>query len=82
MYIARTDEKGQNALAELAKLGLKARYIQLDMCKADSIEKCAKQLKSECGKVDILINNAAVCLQVFVLFFTLQCTENYILNSS
>ena len=64
---ARSDDKGQEAVKELEKLGLKVSYHQLDIESQESIDNLAAYLKQKYGGLDVLINNAAVAIVVSLL---------------
>jgi NAD(P)-dependent dehydrogenase (short-subunit alcohol dehydrogenase family) len=59
---ARDLRKGEEAAAELRKEGLKARALEIDVSKSESIRKAAAQVEKDFGKLDILVNNAGVML--------------------
>ncbi|HEY2802127.1 MAG TPA: SDR family oxidoreductase [Chthoniobacterales bacterium] len=59
---ARDLRKGEEAAAELRKEGLKARPLEIDVSKSESIRKAAAQVEKDFGKLDILVNNAGVML--------------------
>ena len=62
---ARNEELGQKALKELNDAGLKnVRYHQLDIDNQQSIERFAKYIKETYQGLDVLINNAAIQLDV------------------
>jgi 3-oxoacyl-[acyl-carrier protein] reductase len=51
--------KGQSALADLAGRG-EVRFLETDITDPTSTEACARQTVEEFGRIDILINNAAI----------------------
>src|SRR5437879_10505222 len=58
---ARSNEQEANSVAREAQdLGVKALPIIADVGKRDQVEAMAKKALSEFGRVDILINNAAI----------------------
>ena len=57
---ARTIEKLKEVKAEIEKGGGKAEVIPVDLSKTDDIISLFKDIKDRFGKLDILINNAAI----------------------
>ncbi|CAF4924479.1 unnamed protein product [Pieris macdunnoughi] len=65
VYLTSRDlNRGQNAVAELNKEGLRPKYHQLDITDPKSIEKFRDYLKENYGGIDILVNNAAIAFKV------------------
>ncbi|XP_042892822.1 carbonyl reductase [NADPH] 3-like [Penaeus japonicus] len=61
VYLTARDEgRGLAAVEELKKLGLTARFHQLDIDNADSISKFTEYIKNTYGGLDVLVNNAAI----------------------
>jgi len=59
---ARTETKGLEAAEKLKNENLFAHFLVLDITQEESILHAASKVKSEFGKLDVLINNAAVSL--------------------
>lgn len=59
---ARTPSKGEQALKEIQARKPKGTlsFVQLDVTNDDSIAAAAKQIESEFGRVDVLVNNAGI----------------------
>ena len=57
---ARDVEHGSRAAAEIAADGADARFVQLDVADERSIEQAAQRIESECGCLDVLVNNAGI----------------------
>ncbi|WP_024800838.1 SDR family oxidoreductase [Nocardia sp. BMG51109] len=57
---ARNPELGQAAADKLIVGGAAARFVQLDVTDEVSITRAAARIREEFGKLDILINNAAI----------------------
>jgi NAD(P)-dependent dehydrogenase (short-subunit alcohol dehydrogenase family) len=57
---ARDPDRGAAAAAELAGLGLDARFVHLDVTDPATIEAAAELIDVEHGRLDILVNNAAI----------------------
>lgn len=57
---ARDKNKGLESIKNLEKLGLHAKFHQLDISERKSVKAFADDIKKEHGGVDVLINNAAV----------------------
>lgn len=60
---ARDEQKGVEAVAQLASENLSVHFIQLDIIDDQSINRAAEQVKLRFGKLDVLINNAAILLK-------------------
>jgi NAD(P)-dependent dehydrogenase (short-subunit alcohol dehydrogenase family) len=59
---ARRADAGEAAAAALRDEGIDAHFVQIDVTDAASIAAAAAQIEREHGRLDILINNAAVSL--------------------
>ena len=57
---ARDVERGSRAAAEIAADGADTRFVQLDVTDERSIEQAARRIESECGRLDVLVNNAGI----------------------
>ena len=56
----RNRERGEAVAAEITAAGRQARAITTDVADPDSVAAMAKAVDSEFGRIDILINNAAI----------------------
>lgn len=59
---ARSEDKGNEAVAELKAAGADAEYINVDVDDAATHTAAAKEIEEKDGRLDILINNAGVFL--------------------
>ena len=57
---SRDPAKGQAAVEKLAKEGLKASFLPLDVADVNSIRNIARVLAEKAGRVDVLVNNAGI----------------------
>jgi NAD(P)-dependent dehydrogenase (short-subunit alcohol dehydrogenase family) len=57
---ARDPGKGKKAVEELKKEGIDARTVEIDVAKAESIQRAAAEVEKEFGRLDILVNNAGM----------------------
>lgn len=60
---ARDPKKGWDAVARLKLENLSVHFIELDITKEQSIQQAFNSIKSSFGKLDVLINNAAILLK-------------------
>ena len=56
---ARDPERGREAGQMLGKDGIDARFVQLDVTDAGSVQAAAGWVEAEFGRLDVLVNNAA-----------------------
>lgn len=64
VYLTSRDfTRGQKAVEDLEKEGLKPKYHQLDITDPSSIEKLRDFLKEKYGGLDVLINNAGIAFK-------------------
>ena len=70
--IARNVDYGKKAIEELQKLGLEAKYHQLDIQNLESINKFAAYINENYGGIDVLVNNAAILVDVILNFVILK----------
>jgi NAD(P)-dependent dehydrogenase (short-subunit alcohol dehydrogenase family) len=59
---ARDPREGSSAAERLAAEGHVARALTLDVTDGATIKQLASTLRSECGRLDVLVNNAGVLL--------------------
>jgi NAD(P)-dependent dehydrogenase (short-subunit alcohol dehydrogenase family) len=57
---ARDHQNGERAAAQLANEGLQVRFQQLDVADQQSIDAAKDALDAEWGRLDVLVNNAAI----------------------
>jgi len=57
---SRNQDLGRNAIKDLEKEGLKAKYHQLDITDKSSIEKLRDYLVEKYGGLNVLVNNAGI----------------------
>ena len=63
---ARRLADAESAAEKLRSEGMLVRAVQLDITRPDDIDRVAVEIESEFGKLDILVNNAAVLLDINV----------------
>jgi NAD(P)-dependent dehydrogenase (short-subunit alcohol dehydrogenase family) len=59
---ARDEARGKEAAAALKTEGIDTHFVPLDVTREDSIAAAAASIDKEFGKLDILVNNAAVAI--------------------
>ena len=59
---ARDEARGREAAGKLRAEGLDARPIALDVTDQQTIDGAARRIETEFGRLDVLVNNAAVAL--------------------
>lgn len=57
---ARDRTRGEKAADQLAKDGVDAHFVLIDVTRPDTIASAAKQVEAQFGKLDVLVNNAGV----------------------
>ena len=57
---ARNEELGKKAAAELQAEGLDVRFVHVDLNDAKTATAAAVSIQKEFGKLDVLVNNAAI----------------------
>ncbi|ADO75784.1 SDR family oxidoreductase [Stigmatella aurantiaca] len=64
LLTARSEEKGQKAARALAEQGLPVSFLWLDVTSEQSLVQGVEYISREFGRLDILVNNAAVSLDL------------------
>jgi len=59
---ARSRERGEEACKQLQQDDLNVEFLQLDVTDETSIDQLAKELTSQIGHLDVLVNNAGILL--------------------
>jgi NAD(P)-dependent dehydrogenase (short-subunit alcohol dehydrogenase family) len=57
---ARDEARGQTAVEKLKAEGAEARFVELDVTDAGTIQRAAAWIEKEFGRLDILVNNAGI----------------------
>lgn len=60
---ARDEAKGRDAAESLRHEGLGVEFGRLDVADAESVGEFARRVKKDCGRVDVLVNNAGIMLE-------------------
>jgi NAD(P)-dependent dehydrogenase (short-subunit alcohol dehydrogenase family) len=71
---SRDEEKGQAATQQLQAQGLNVQFYPLDVTSNESSYKLAEFVRSKFGKLDVLVNNAGIYIDV-------QATSNRIVTT-
>ena len=64
--LARNPANGEEARKKLDEEGHKARFVEADLTKPDTITALKEKLVKKHGGIDILINNAGIASKVMV----------------
>lgn len=64
VVMSRDKQTGQAVAEEISGLGVKGEYIQGDVAVKDDIDRVVAQTIESFKKIDILVNNAAICRNV------------------
>ena len=78
MMVGRDEAKGAAALKEVKEFG-EAGYFKADVSNSSQIEKMVEETIQQYGRIDILVNNAAVCPTGTVLN-TSEETWDYVID--
>jgi NAD(P)-dependent dehydrogenase (short-subunit alcohol dehydrogenase family) len=57
---ARNPTTGREAADTLTREGLDVRFVELDVTRMESISAAAARIEADCGKLDVLVNNAGI----------------------
>lgn len=59
---ARNEQRGEQACNALKEKGLDVHFLTLDVTSEEDVERAARYVTSSFGRLDVLIQNAAVCI--------------------
>lgn len=54
------EQDGLNVIEEIRKIGGMAKFWKVDVSNEENVKQAIDEVKSDCGKIDILINNAGI----------------------
>jgi len=60
---SRNETKGLEALKKLEEENLKVHFAPMDIISESSVEKCFQKIKTDFGKLDVIVNNAAILMK-------------------
>ena len=60
---SRNRGRGEAAAKSLQSQGIDARFVELDLADASTIDKAAETIAAEQGRLDILVNNAGIVVE-------------------
>ena len=63
-FLARDEQRGQEAVKQLSSEGLTSIFHSLDILSEESIEKIKNFLVDQYGGLDLLVNNAGIAYKV------------------
>jgi NAD(P)-dependent dehydrogenase (short-subunit alcohol dehydrogenase family) len=63
LLTARREDKGRAACEELRAEGSEVSFLPLEVTRAESVDAVREQVERELGRLDVLVNNAAVSLE-------------------
>lgn len=66
------EEEGRQTVEELTRLGAKAKFYKINTTDGTAVQAGAQQVKSDFGRIDILINNAGITRDATLLKMTEQ----------
>lgn len=69
LLTGRSLNRGEEAAAALRSQGLRVEYLRLDVTDRDAIGEAASSVRDRFGRLDVLVNNAAVYLDEGVSVF-------------
>lgn len=70
VIIGRDEEKNEEAVSDILKMGRKAFSFSIDLINVNAIQKMMDEVGNIFGKVDILVNNAGISQTKFALDVT------------
>ncbi|MBV1932088.1 MAG: glucose 1-dehydrogenase [Porticoccaceae bacterium] len=76
--VGRNQDKIDKAVAEMEALGAKAIGVQADVSKEDDVNRMVKETTDQLGRIDILVNNAAISWGIAPEKMTLEEWDNFI----
>jgi 2-deoxy-D-gluconate 3-dehydrogenase len=74
----RNEEGLKSVKKEIDKVGVNSEYVIADMSNVEQIRKMVKDTINYFGKIDVLINNAAICIRENVVDVTEESFDNQI----
>ena len=73
LLLARSSANGEEAGKKLGEEAHKARFVEADLTKPDTITALKEKLVKEHGGIDILVNNAGMAFKVSITCSNCSC---------
>lgn len=75
------DFAAEETISEIAEFNKKCILIKADVTNEHQVKKFYREVTNECGKVDVLINNAGSCDDNYIQFMSYSQWDNVIKNN-
>jgi 2-dehydro-3-deoxy-D-gluconate 5-dehydrogenase len=70
--LARNEQKNRAVVDELAKAGVRATAVQLDVTRRDDLRPAMEEVERQLGPISILVNNAGIAIMRSALKFSAE----------
>ncbi|SDY02288.1 SDR family NAD(P)-dependent oxidoreductase [Paenibacillus sp. CF384] len=81
VVVNRTASKGEVVAEEITEAGLLATAMQADVSSESDVKRVVEDTLAKYGRIDVMVNNAAVCPQIRITEMSLQGWNEVITNN-
>ncbi|QJD95137.1 SDR family oxidoreductase [Mucilaginibacter robiniae] len=76
IVIGRNDEEGAQTVTQIEQSGAEAQFIKTDIGNADQVKQCVDTVIEKYGRVDVLVNNAAMMTFTPIVDLSIEDWDN------